>query len=239
MHSQQAPRRGQVGLLILTVSAVLIGAIAIGAALQQSQAPVAPSAAAAIKEAQAPETGLPLLGEPEAPIWLVEFSNFSCPGCAQYHATMKQIVERHVSAGKAALVIAPMIFGEGEHPSYIAAQAALCAAKQGKFWAMSEALFAMHLARGGNSFTLTAVQQAAAELALDVEALSACIRAQETSQTIFKALLLAEQVGLRYTPSLLYSRDGGKTWNWFTQANGERYEAQVPLEVVDQLIAQR
>jgi protein-disulfide isomerase len=233
-------------MLVLVIGGVLIVAILVVVALLQVNAPVMPSAAdaqsstaPAVAQGQFAETGLPLLGDPSAPILLIEFSNFSCPGCAQYHSTMKQIIERHINSGNAALVFAPMIFGDGNNPSYIAAQAALCADKQGKFWQMNNALFEIHLQRGGRSFTLPVVQQAGRDLDLDVEALTACITAEETSQTIFNALMLAEQVGLQYTPSLLYSRDGGKTWNWFTQPNGSRYDAAVPLAAVDQLIAAR
>jgi protein-disulfide isomerase len=239
MTSKETARREKVGLLVLMIGGVLIVVALIVAALLQRDAPVAQSAAPSVTQGQLAETGLPLLGDPNAPIWLIEFSNFSCPGCAQYHPTMKQVVEKHVAAGNAALVFAPMIFRDGDDPSYIAAQAALCAGKQGKFLEMSDALFEIHVKRGGRSFTLPVVQDAARALSLDAEALSACIAAQETRAIIISAVTLAEQVGLQYTPSLLYSRDGGKSWNWFTRENGERYEAQVPLEVVDRLIAQR
>lgn len=239
MASNETARREKAGLLVLVIGGVLIVAVLVVVALTQNSAPVTPSAAPAVAQSQFAETGLPLLGDPSAPILLIEFSNFSCPGCAQYHSTMKQIIERHVNSGSAALVFAPLIFGDGSNPSYIAAQAALCADKQGKFWQMNNALFEIHLQRGGRSFTLPVVQQAGRDLGLDVDAMTACITAEATRPTIFNAIVLAEQVGLQYTPSLLYSRDGGKTWNWFTQPNGSRYDAAVPLAVIDQLIAAR
>lgn len=238
MASNETARREKAGLLVLVIGGVLIVAILVVVALTQNSAPVTPSAAPAVAQGQFAETGMPLLGDPNAPILLIEFSNFSCPGCAQYHSTMKQVIERHVNSGNAALVFAPMIFSDGNHPSYIAAQAALCADKQGKFWQMNSALFETHL-RGNRNFTLPLVQQIGRDLGLDVDAMTACITAEETRPTIFNAIMLAEQVGLQYTPSLLYSRDGGKTWNWFTQPNGSRYDAAVPLAVVDQLIAAR
>lgn len=239
MNSMERARRERLGLLILMAGGLLSMAILVFFAALPNATPAAPNAAPDVRQGQFAQTGLPLLGDPDAPIMLIEFSNFSCPGCAQYHPTMKQIIEKHVATGKAALVFAPMIFGDGENPSYIAAQAALCAGKQGKFLQMSDALFEIHNRRGGRSFTLPLVQDAARQLSLDVEALSACIAAEETRSVIISAIALAEQVGLEYTPSLLYSRNGGESWTWFTQANGERYTAQVPLEVVDQLIAQR
>lgn len=239
MASNETARREKVGLLVLLFGGVLIVAILVVVALLQSNAPVAPSAPPVVAQGQFAETGLPLLGDPNAPVLLIEFSNFACPGCAQYHSTIKQIIERHVNSGNAALVFAPMIFDVGAHPSYIAAQAALCADKQGKFWQMHDALFEIHLQRGARSFSLPVVQQAARDLALDVDALSACLAAEETRPIIFNALQLAEQVGLQYTPSLLYSRDGGKTWDWFAQPNGSRYEAGVPLAAVDSLLGAR
>ncbi|MFQ3536698.1 MAG: thioredoxin domain-containing protein [Aggregatilineales bacterium] len=239
MTSNDMARREKAGLLVLVVGGVLIVAILVVVALMQGNAPITPSAPPVVAQGQFAETGMPLLGDPKAPLLLIEFSNFSCPGCAQYHPTIKQIIERHVNTGSAALIFAPMIFSDGEHPSYIAAQAALCADKQGKFWQMNSALFEIHLQRGARSFTLPVVQQAGRELGLDVEALTTCIAAEETRSIIINSMTLAEQVGLQYTPTLLYSRDGGKTWSWFTQPDGSRYEAGVPLAAVDQLIAAR
>lgn len=239
MTSNETARREKTGMLILVIGGVLIVIALIVTTVLQSSAPTAPSTSPSVLQGQFSDTGMPLLGAPNASILLIEFSNFSCPGCAQYHATIKQIVEQHVNSGKAALVFAPMIFRDGDDPSYIAAQAALCASKQGKFWQMHNALFEVHLQRGGRSYTLPVVEQLARDLALDADALRACIIAEETRPSIISAVTLAEQVGLEYTPSLLYSRDGGKTWNWFTAPDGSRYNAQVPLEVVARLIAAR
>ncbi len=181
--------------------------------------------------------GFPVLGNPEATLILAEFSNFSCPGCAMYRPTVKRIIEAHVRTGKARFMLLPMVFGVGEDPSFLAAQAALCAGRQNAFWEMHDALFEQHNAQGAQSFNLTTLRATAEKLALDAEAISACIEAGETVEVIVNAARFADQTGIRFTPTLMWSVDDGRTLEWFTQADGSRYESGVPFEDVDQLVA--
>ncbi len=239
MTSRQTARREQLGLIALVGGGILIVAIVVVFAMLQANAPVAPSAPPVVTQGQFADSGLPLLGSPDAPVLLMEFSNFSCPGCAQYHPEIKRIIEKHVNSGAAALIFAPMVFNVGEDPSYIAAQAALCAEQQGKFWQMSDALFEIHTLRGSRSFTRANVTQAARDLSLDDAAFADCLASAEIPLAVRSAAAIFEAIGGQFTPSLIYSRDGGKSWNWFAQPDGRRYEAQVPLSAVDQVVGQR
>ncbi len=181
--------------------------------------------------------GFPVLGDPEASLIIAEFSNFSCPGCALYRPTIKQIIEAHVRTGKARLMFLPIVFGLGDHPSFLAAQAALCAGQQNAFWEMHDALFEQHNAQGPQSFNPTTLRTAAEKLALDADALIACVEAGKTTEVILSAARFAEQTGIQFTPTLMWSIDDGRTLQWFTQANGLRYESSVPFEEVDRLVA--
>lgn len=239
MTSRPPARREQYALIALVAGGILIVASVVVVAMLQANAPVAPSAPPVATQGQFADSGLPLLGSPDAPVLLMEFSNFSCPGCAQYHPEIKRIVEKHVNSGAAALIFAPMVFNVGEDPSYIAAQAALCAQQQGKFWQMSNALFEIHTLRGSRSFTRANVTQAARDLSLDEDAFANCLAKDEIPLAVRSAGAIFEAMGGQYTPSLIYSRDGGKSWNWFTQPDGRRYDAQVPLSAIDQVIGQR
>ncbi len=83
----------------------------------------------------------PMLGDPGAPVTIIEFSDFQCPFCQKFHSeTFPQIKKTYIDTGKVRFVYRdfPLSFHPGAQP---AAEAAECAHAQGKFWEMHEALF--------------------------------------------------------------------------------------------------
>ncbi|WP_020497269.1 DsbA family protein [Sciscionella marina] len=107
--------------------------------------PAAPSSAA---PSQGPFAGLahrtagdPLaIGRPDAPVVLVEFSDYRCPFCAQFsRSTEPELVQRYVDKGKLRIEWRDFpIFGE---QSERAAMAGRAAAAQGRFWQFNKAVF--------------------------------------------------------------------------------------------------
>lgn len=80
-------------------------------------------------------------GDSAAPVWLVEISDFECPFCKQWHdRTYPDIVREYVRPG--IVRMAYVNFPLGQHPHAMpAAEAAMCASAQGKFWPMHDAIF--------------------------------------------------------------------------------------------------
>jgi protein-disulfide isomerase len=84
----------------------------------------------------------PVLGKADAPVTIVEFSDFQCPYCKQYFDnTFGQIKAQYIDTGKVKLVYRdfPLSFHPMAEPS---AEAANCAMEQGKFWEMHDKIFA-------------------------------------------------------------------------------------------------
>ncbi|HTR77903.1 MAG TPA: thioredoxin domain-containing protein [Gemmatimonadaceae bacterium] len=83
-------------------------------------------------------------GSPSARVWLIMASDFQCPYCKEWHdETYPTIVKNYVKTGKIRLAYLnfPLL---GAHPHAVAAaEAAMCAAAQGRFWQLHDALFAM------------------------------------------------------------------------------------------------
>lgn len=182
------------------------------------------------------ETGEPILGSPDAPVMLIEYSNFSCPGCMQYTNTVHQIIARFVNSGQAQFVFMPIVFGYGEDPSFVAAQAALCAIPQGGFWQMHDALFELHRTRGRGSFTADMMRDTATTLGLDAALITQCMAAGDTSGMVEGSIQSAIDRGVESTPTLLYSMDGGKTVQSFTQADGTPYVGGPSIDMVEQVV---
>ncbi|HJQ22132.1 MAG TPA: thioredoxin domain-containing protein [Gemmatimonadaceae bacterium] len=80
-------------------------------------------------------------GDSAAPVWLVEISDFQCPFCKQWHdRTYPDIQREFIKPG--IVRMAYVNFPLGQHPHAMpAAEAAMCAAAQDKFWQMHDAIF--------------------------------------------------------------------------------------------------
>jgi protein-disulfide isomerase len=80
-------------------------------------------------------------GNPNAPLWVIEVSDFQCPYCKEWHdQTYKTFRDELVITGKVRL--AYVNFPLSSHQfAWPAAESAMCAAAQGKFWEMHDALF--------------------------------------------------------------------------------------------------
>lgn len=87
--------------------------------------------------------GSPSLGQNDAKVTIVEFTDFQCPFCGAYvRETYQRIVHDYVDTGKARYVIRHFPL-ERVHPlARKAAEASFCANEQGKFWALHDRLFA-------------------------------------------------------------------------------------------------
>lgn len=81
-------------------------------------------------------------GSPTAPVWVIEVSDFQCPFCRQWHEqTYKTLRDEFVRTGKVRLAYVNFPLAQHAH-AQLAAEAAMCAGAQGKFWEMHDALFA-------------------------------------------------------------------------------------------------
>jgi protein-disulfide isomerase len=97
-------------------------------------APEAPPAKVDIKIGDAP-----VKGPASAKVTVVEFSDFQCPFCGRVNPTLKEIEDKYQGKIKIAFRNLPLPFHDKAH---LAAEAALAANEQGKFWAMHDKLFA-------------------------------------------------------------------------------------------------
>jgi len=80
-------------------------------------------------------------GDSAAPVWLVEISDFECPFCKRWHdETYPAIQKEYIQTGRVRLAYVNFPLGQHVH-ALPAAEAAMCAAAQDRFWQMHDALF--------------------------------------------------------------------------------------------------
>ena len=124
-----------------------------------------------------------ILGDPKAPVTIVEFADFQCPFCGKFNAEAgKQIRDNYVKTGKVKFVNVDLAF-LGEE-SVQAAQAAHCAGDQGKYWTYHDYLYSYlwdnYYAKGQNGENVGAysdknLKSFAAKLGLDEAKFSECL----------------------------------------------------------------
>jgi protein-disulfide isomerase len=143
------------------------------------------------------------MGNPAATVWVVEVSDFQCPYCRAWHdSSYAAIKKQYVDAGKVrmAYINFPLSMHKNALP---AAQAAMCAAAQDKFWLMQDALFNSqasweHLANPAPVF-----DSLAAKSGVDVKQMRACIASGAMNSTIDGDIDRAREAGVESTPTFL------------------------------------
>ena len=107
----------------------------------------------------------------------------------------------------------PLTFVAGDR-SELAAKAGLCATQQDAFWQLHEVLFNIQEVESAAGFTVDNVVTHAEEIGLDGVALTECIDSAFPDQTLRAATTFQNDLGIRGTPSIAYSTDGGETWTY-------------------------
>ncbi|MBT8479826.1 MAG: thioredoxin domain-containing protein [Gemmatimonadetes bacterium] len=137
----------------------------------------------------------PSKGPPDAPITLVEFSDFECPFCVRVLPTLEQVEEAY---GDQVRIVYRQFPLNGIHPNaQLAAEASLCADAQGKFWEMHDAIFEV---RGKAS--ADELKTIAAELGLDTGVFDGCLDSREFQSRVAEDLEAGRQAGVTGTPAL-------------------------------------
>lgn len=131
--------------------------------------------------------GFPRLGNPDAPIQLAEFSSFDCPHCREFHAeAINQLVDR-VRTGYVAVTYVPL-YGFGSVTNgQGAAEAAICAAEQSKFWSFHDGLFEWQGLYGNQAFTNNRINAGVDAFALERGAFNACMSSSRPDDVLNSA----------------------------------------------------
>jgi protein-disulfide isomerase len=142
--------------------------------------------------------GAPFVGDPNAKVTLLEFSDYHCPFCARHFSqTLPQIVTDYVKTGKVKYVFRDFPI-ESLHPrAFKVHEAAYCAGDQGKYWEMHDRLFANRNLEAGPK---ELVDQARA-LGLDASSFQQCLDGGKHAARIRAALAEGQTAGVSGTPS--------------------------------------
>lgn len=161
----------------------------------------------------------PVIGDPKAPVTVVEFSDFQCPFCERFFsATFRQIEENYIKTGKVKFVYRDFPLMDKHPQAELAAVAAQCANEQSKFTEMHDQLFSNVELWAGVEKPKDAMKKIAATLGLTTKEFAACLESGKYKGEIQKDMVDGSSVGVNGTPSFF--------------VNGKFVEGAMPYDLV-------
>jgi protein-disulfide isomerase len=142
-----------------------------------------------------------MLGSKDAPLTIVEFTDYQCPFCRQFHMnTFTELKKNYIDTGKLRFYSRdmPLEF----HPNAMrAAQAARCANEQGQFWKMRDVM-------GSNpdKLEMPNLLAFAGDLKLNVDAFRTCVESGKFKNAVQTDVLEAMKIGADGTPSFVIGK---------------------------------
>jgi protein-disulfide isomerase len=161
-----------------------------------------------------PTAGSPVLGQKDAAITLVEFSDFQCPYCALATPQLKAVLEQYPAQVKLIFKQFPL---DIHSQAALAAAGALAAHKQGKFWPMHDALFAHR-----TDLSRASILASASTVGLDIKRFESDLDSSEIRQAVTRDMEDGDRIGVRGTPSLFI--------------DGQHYNGPIKLEALKPLL---
>lgn len=142
------------------------------------------------------------MGSPDAKVQMVVYFDFQCGHCATLHSEVEgQLIERYVKTGQVHLEVRPVGFlGEA---SQCAAEAALAAADQGKFFEFRDSLFRGVRTIGPAALTVDGLKTAANSLGLDMQVFESALISNSKKPELDAIMAEARSSGTRYVPTVL------------------------------------
>jgi len=148
-------------------------------------------------------------GPPDAPVTVVEFSDYECPACRSTHETTKKVKEAYGNQLRWIFKDYPL---RRHKEAFKAAEAANCAADQGKFWEYQDIVFAR------DKLDFESLVKYSGELGLSTDKFRQCLQEQRHKAGVEKSIQDANLAGVDRTPSFIINgvlMTGGLTFETF------------------------
>ncbi|MBV9505498.1 MAG: DsbA family protein [Acidobacteriia bacterium] len=163
------------------------------------------------------------MGSKDAPLTMVEFTDFQCPYCQRFHVnTFAELKKDYIDTGKLRFISRDMPLDF--HPNAMqAAEAGRCAGEQGQFWSMRD-----RMNSNPDKLDINNLVTWAQELKLNVASFRSCVENQKYKNAIQSDLTLAQKIGANGTPSFVLGKSTADG------VDGELVVGAMPYQVFDQ-----
>ena len=170
----------------------------------ETMEPIATEPIATLIPTESPaKTDVNALGDPDAPVTIIVYSDFQCPYCERYwRETEPQIIANYVETGDVYYVYRSLGAFIGPE-SQQAAEAAYCAGDQGKFWEYHDLLFENQAGENQGAFSDKNLLGFAESLELDMDQFSGCFGSGKYTDQVEQDRTDGQNSGVQGTPSFL------------------------------------
>jgi len=191
----------KIGRVLLVVLAVAVGLAVLGAC-SNNDGDNTESKAEEL-EVGITQDGFPYKGSPDAPVKIIEYSDYLCGYCRGYALEKEPLITKeYVETGQVQYIYHYYALGEAQ---VLLGEAAHCAADQGQFWDYHKVMFESQ-DRFGSVATMADLQallrQFSEQAGLDVTEFEACWDSHRHQQTIIDAVMSAREKGVSRTPTI-------------------------------------
>lgn len=163
-----------------------------------------------------------ILGDPNAPVTMIEFTDFQCPFCYRHATeTLPQLISTYIESGQVRYVIKDFPLTSIHPQAVAAAEAAHCADEQGAYTTMHETLFTTQQEWSGRGDADEIFTSYAEQMGLDGEAFAECLSSDRYHNVISNDLQVGMQFGVNGTPAFFingYFVSGAQPYAVFDQA---------------------
>ena len=222
-----APAERPASLLPTLIAVAVIAVLLVGGLIWLNQsrsaatAVTSPGASTIGVQQGKTEEGWPYMGNPNAKVTVVEFSDYQCPHCGNFaRETFPKIEDKYIKTGKVKWVAQPFEFLGPE--STQAGNAALCALDQGKFWEYEKMLFLNQGGENKGAFSKQHLKEFGQKLGLDTEKFNRCVDSGQHLQQVQASYSIAQGRGVSQTPTFFI--------------NGKKVEGNYPFDDFSKMI---
>lgn len=198
---------GPAVVLLATLVLVIVACTAVGTVWTHKRIAAGPGVAATVTPPAHPAlspaevTALahvpyaPSMGPAGAPVLIVVFSDFECPHCARFAATLRRLHRNYGDSVRIEYRSFPLPMHKHAE---LAARLGVCAEAQGKFWSFHDLVFEKQ-----DNLNPETLPEIADDAGLDVHAAMACAEREQTRQTVAADIAAGEKLGITGTPSFV------------------------------------
>jgi len=148
------------------------------------------------------QNGSPVLGNPDAPITIVEWGDYQCRYCHAFHQTgLNSLVQEYVNTGKANLVFRDFPLNGAD--SVLAAEASYCANDQNKYWGYHNELYKNWAGEKTGWVNRTSLDQFGTTVGLNLGQFDKCLDENKYEKKVLDNQQFGEKIGIDATPSFL------------------------------------
>lgn len=141
-------------------------------------------------------------GSADAPVTIMEFADFQCPGCGQFASFVKPLLKDHIDAGTVRFVWHDYPLVQIHDNAMLAARAGRCANEQQKFWPFHDIVFGRQSEWSGAGNAARLFTQYAEQAGLDGGAFGECLRSDRYQREVSESFELGNALGVTGTPTL-------------------------------------